>query len=92
MDMQLNFNRIRYTGICIGCSIGFAGSGQVELESGRTLALKPENVAARNHCAGCGAQEEDQKFQLCNGCKLVRYCSRDCQKAHWKKEHKVGML
>jgi len=29
----------------------------------------------------------DETLRKCNACKLVRYCSRECQKAHWK-EHK----
>ena len=36
-------------------------------------------------CANCG--EVNTKF-LCSGCNLVRYCSKDCQVADWKKKHK----
>ena len=35
--------------------------------------------------ANCG--EVNANF-VCGGCKLVRYCSKDCQKADWKKNHK----
>ena len=36
-------------------------------------------------CANCG--EVNTNF-LCGGCKLVRYCSKGCQVADWKKNHK----
>jgi len=28
-------------------------------------------------------------FKKCSSCNWVRYCSRECQIAHWKEEHKV---
>lgn len=43
------------------------------------------------HCACCDEAEEKQgrKFKACAVCKVVRYCSKECQKRHWKM-HKVG--
>ena len=39
-------------------------------------------------CANCGkAEVDDIKLRKCNACKLVRYCSTDCQKNH-RKQHK----
>ena len=35
-------------------------------------------------CANCGANA----IQACSGCKLVCYCSKECQKDDWKKCHK----
>ncbi|KAJ7162964.1 MM3350-like domain-containing protein [Mycena filopes] len=37
-------------------------------------------------CACCGKPITDPR--MCSACKKVYYCDRDCQTAHWKKEHK----
>jgi ankyrin repeat protein len=39
----------------------------------------------RTHCASCSVCPE-QKMKMCT-CKTVWYCSIDCQRKHWKKEH-----
>ena len=39
-------------------------------------------------CANCGkGEEESVKLKSCTACKLVKYCSRDCQIAH-RSQHK----
>src|SRR6056300_805466 len=39
-------------------------------------------------CASCGkAEVDDIKLKKCTACKLVKYCSVDCQKNH-RKQHK----
>jgi len=39
-------------------------------------------------CANCGKGEEDGiNLKSCNACKMVKYCSRDCQIAH-RPQHK----
>ena len=37
-------------------------------------------------CAKCGKRGEG--FNKCSRCKRVFYCSRTCQRAHWKASHK----
>lgn len=40
------------------------------------------------NCLNCGRKEEPrEKFKKCGQCENVCYCSKECQKAHWK-EHK----
>ena len=42
-----------------------------------------------HYCVKCQKIEQCGKpFARCSGCQLVRYCSKDCQKQHWK-EHKA---
>jgi hypothetical protein len=37
-------------------------------------------------CAACGVWEGivKNKFARCSGCKMVYYCGKQCQLAHWK--------
>jgi hypothetical protein len=47
----------------------------------------PANTA--RFCAGCNMYEPNPKtFLICGHCKVTSYCSKACQKTHWKKEHK----
>ena len=46
-------------------------------------------------CANCRAIEPvggDIKFSICTWCQVARYCSRDCQKSHWKAQHKTTRI
>ena len=43
---------------------------------------------ASPNCANCGSDGKSGTLKTCNSCKIVKYCSRDCQIIHWKKEHK----
>jgi hypothetical protein len=44
-------------------------------------------------CDYCGsAEESEHKLQACSQCRLVAYCSKACQRAHWKNGHKQACV
>jgi len=46
--------------------------------------------APRHMCALCGISEKgEQKFARCAACCATNYCSKGCQKEHWKRGHKA---
>lgn len=57
------------------------------IDMGLTSGNPDEKYISRQRieCAKCGKQ--DSKLLVCAKCKLFRYCSRECQVAHWK-DHK----
>eukprot|EP00899_Mesostigma_viride_P001808 jgi/Mesvir1/11628/Mv00031-RA.1 len=42
--------------------------------------------AAKKACVTCGARAAS--LSQCGRCRLVHYCSRECQKKHWKEGHR----
>ena len=57
--------------------------------------LPPSPSSTTNKtCANCGVSatllaQDDRKLLMCSQCRSVRYCSRECQRAHWKAGHKA---
>lgn len=74
-----------------GSSQGAAGSSQGPA-AGEVEAAQEQQVVGGGVCAACGsASRRDGKSSmllLCSGCQRVFYCSKECQKAHWKAQHK----
>ena len=56
---------------------------QCQIEDGRGPALLLK-------CHGCGKEAKRDDLKSCTRCGLARYCSRECQKAHWKAGHKAA--
>lgn len=50
----------------------------------------PESVQWKSQCATC-ARPGRPKLRACAACLKTRYCSRECQKAHWK-THKADCV
>ena len=65
-----------------------AGVEEEKAEDDATTAraeARLERSLARRRCDVCGLQaaKTERPFQVCNGCRGRRYCSRECQKADW---------
>ena len=39
-------------------------------------------------CGHCKKEQETSQFKTCGRCGRVRYCSKECQRTHWKAVHK----
>jgi len=39
-------------------------------------------------CVGCGVAPGDVPHQRCEGCNVLRYCSRACHREHWRRAHR----
>lgn len=56
-----------------------------------TMTIKPENLCISRKtgcCQGCMLTFDIKQLDKCSRCRLARYCSRRCQKDHWKAVHK----
>jgi len=56
------------------------------------LSLKRDNLAGTDgafaiqemQCFGCEAIFSTSELSRCSNCRLVRYCSKECQRKHWR--------
>jgi MYND finger len=66
-------------------TILFSGSDSDGIASLNTSS----GTASLHTCAMEGCTETGIKLKMCSGCKLVAYCSKECQKAHWPEHGKI---
>ena len=53
------------------------------------MAVKSAQARETKTCGQCGIREDQgQTFNHCSRCKVVAYCSKACQKQHWRGGHK----
>lgn len=52
-------------------------------EAASGAGLQPDNEVQRV-CAGCAVSRNRKEMRWCAQCRSVSYCSRECQKKHWK--------
>ena len=53
------------------------------------MAMKSAQARETKTCGQCGIREDQgETFNHCSRCKVVSYCSKACQKQHWRGGHK----
>jgi hypothetical protein len=62
-------------------------AGDVIIRVKDPYVLTPRNNIIPTVCYECLLEERNLK--ICTGCKIVRYCSKDCQKKSWKDLHRL---
>jgi len=60
--------------------------GEKREKSVKAAVAAAEVERVKKICSNCGkvGSSGEKNFSKCAFCELTRYCSRDCQKAHWK--------
>ena len=66
-----------------------------EIRSAVQKTDKPNKIgmltfSLKKYCGNCSKiPDESMKFAICSRCRMISYCSIECQKDHWKSKHKV---
>jgi rRNA maturation protein Nop10 len=54
----------------------------------RVLCPNVQRYSLEDKCRACGTKPAKEKLKFCSRCKGVSYCSKACEKVHWKTTHK----
>ncbi|KAH8149607.1 uncharacterized protein LAJ45_06237 [Morchella importuna] len=76
--------------------------GQLVLSIPEPLVTVPDDIHLTECCSRCmlwrpagggtsmlNLYEDERSLNYCTGCRVVKYCSKDCQRADWRALHKV---
>ncbi|XP_023931293.1 uncharacterized protein LOC112041234 isoform X1 [Lingula anatina] len=61
-------------------------TGGVTSESGKKTSKSKTKIRTCAYCAK--ASREGERYGKCSECRKVAYCSKDCQRTHWKLAHR----
>jgi hypothetical protein len=66
------------------------GLSKTILKAQKKQVKSTTNLTQGEMCANCYVLEKTlhEKLLKCGQCRLIKYCSRECQREHWKKAHK----
>jgi hypothetical protein len=59
-----------------------------KLCNNRVSSINGEMYLTKIHCRYCKVREKEKRFKKCGKCKVIYYCSVECQKLDWKVAHK----
>ena len=65
-------------------------NGRINTELYRVVINIGTEIMGVNECENCGLQPSAAiKLRKCRKCEKSKYCSRKCQKIHWRKLHRL---
>ena len=59
-----------------------------EMDANIQASLKKIRTTCPYKRCNTSTKANQQYFKMCSQCKIAHYCSKDCQKKDWKKNHK----
>ena len=65
---------------------------EAERKKAKRKRKKNQKMKKLRICPICNISNEEYKFYKCKRCRRATYCSRSCQKKHWKMFHSVNCV
>jgi hypothetical protein len=87
-----NFDKPMYEGALKLFKTGEMVSNEVQVKAQKAMEKRidnPSDIVNEKKCAYCDKSGTvANQLKSCSNCKKIKYCSRECQVAHWK-QHKI---